>query len=124
MADTTTAKMAANEKQIRVITEDPDPLKCADKLWNFFSIGQASPIDFFPSRYNSLTNSKKMIIFQFLNKETRDKALSLDNFQQNLANCKFQLPTINNQDSDHRTIFVNRLPACFFYFFFNKTPLK
>ena len=117
MADKNTEPMAANERQIRVVTEESNPLQLADKLWMFFSKLKASPTDFFPSKFNTASNPKKMIIFQFMNKHLRDKALGLEKFDEALASCKFTLNDTSNSNTDHRTVFVNRLPACLFYFF-------
>ena len=104
--------MAAILTQIRVIYEEPDPLKYGLQLWNFLSIQEASPSDFFTSIHN-----KKIIIFKFLNQTTRDKAINLNELDNKLVECKLKLHGPANLDSVQRTIFVNNLPNCLFYFF-------
>ena len=109
---------ANNQTQIRIFCEQPNPLVCAEKFWNYLSINEASPSDFFPSKFNTNQNPKKMIIFQFLNQTTRDKALNLQHFNAKLTefNLTLQPPSASNS-ADHRTIFVNNIPSCIFYYF-------
>ena len=58
-----------------------------------------------------------MIILKFYDQAIRDKALALPDFDTKLTECKLKLHGATLQGSDHRTIFVNRLPTCPFYFF-------
>ena len=101
--------MTSNSNQIRVTSEDPEPLKCVDRFWNYLSINDASCIDYFKSIYTD-----QMVIFKFYDQSIRDKALGLPDFETKLAECKLKLHGATLQGSDHRTIFVNRLPTCLF----------
>ena len=109
--------MAANLTQIRVICEDPQPLRRADQLWNFLSIKEASCTDFFLSKFNTPQNPKKMIIFKFMTQAIRDKALSIPTLENKLTEFNLTLHNSANQGTDHRTIFINQLPTSIFYFF-------
>ncbi len=72
--------MTSNPTQIRVTSEDPEPLKCVEKFWNYLSINDASCMDYFKSIYVD-----QMIILKFYDQAIRDKALALPDFETKLT---------------------------------------
>ena len=102
----------ATKYEIRLITENDQPLKTAEKFWNYLSRNDASCIDYWKS-----IHVEKMIIFKFHDSETRDKALALEDFDSTLRQLKCKIPGSAPQGTDERSVFVNRLPSCLFIYF-------
>ena len=102
----------ATKYEIRLITENDQPLKTAEKFWNYLSRNDASCIDYWKS-----IHVEKMIIFKFHDSETRDKALALEDFDRTLLQLKCKIPGSAPQGTDERSVFVNRLPSCLFIYF-------
>ena len=68
-------------------------------------------------RFHFPYNNPTAIIVNFTSRHNKDQTLLISNLDTKLNRIKIKPITANSTNTNHRTIFVNNLDPCFFYYF-------